>query len=86
MYMKRIHLFIITFFMMIGNVFAENKLSVNDVVIPLGDKTAIEIKCDFESQFKGYQFDIELANGVSLELDEAEKPIGENGFNTDNIV
>lgn len=57
MYMKRIHLFIIAFFMMIGNVFAENKLSVNDVVIPLGDKTAIEIKCDFESQFKGYQFD-----------------------------
>ena len=44
MYMKRIHLFIIAFFMMIGNVFAENKLSVNDVVIPLGDKTAIEIK------------------------------------------
>ena len=72
--------------MMIGNVFAENKLSVNDVVIPLGDKTAIEIKCDFESQFKGYQFDIELADGVSLELDEAGKPIGENGFNTDHIV
>ena len=86
MYMKRIHLFIIAFFMMIGNVFAENKLSVNDVVIPLGDKTAIEIKCDFESQFKGYQFDIELADGVSLELDEAGKPIGENGFNTDHIV
>lgn len=84
--MKRIHLFIIAFFMMIGNVFAENKLSVNDVVIPLGDKAAIEIKCDFESQFKGYQFDIELAEGVSLELDEAGKPIGENGFNTDHIV
>lgn len=84
--MKRIHLFIIAFFMMIGNVFAENKLSVSDVVIPLGNKATIEIKCDFESQFKGYQFDIELADGVSLELDETGKPIGENGFSTDHIV
>ena len=84
--MRKNYILIIAFFMMVGNVFAENKLSVSDVVIPSGGKAAIEIKCDFESQFKGYQFDIDLEDGVSLELDEAGKPVGENGFATDHIV
>lgn len=84
--MKRISLILFTFLMMIGDVCAENVLTVNDVTIPSGSKTAIEINCDFDSQFKGYQFDIDLEDGVSLELDEAGKPIGENGFDTDHIV
>lgn len=84
--MKRISLILFTFLMIIGDVCAENVLTVNDVTIPSGSKTAIEINCDFDSHFKGYQFDIDLEDGVSLELDEAGKPIGENGFATDHIV
>lgn len=86
MIMKRIGLFLFAFLMVLGNVCAENVLKVNDVAIPSGSKAAIEINCEFDSQFKGYQFDIDLENGVSLELDEAGKPIGENGFATDHIV
>lgn len=84
--MKRISLILFAFLMILGDVCAENLLTVNDVTIPSGSKAAIKINCDFESQFKGYQFDIDLEDGVSLELDEAGKPIGENGFATDHIV
>ena len=86
MIMKRIGLFLFAFLMVLGNVCAENVLKVNNVTIPSGSKAAIEINCEFDSQFKGYQFDIDLEDGVSLELDEAGKPIGENGFATDHIV
>ncbi|MGN0386052.1 MAG: hypothetical protein ACI4EX_09215 [Lachnospiraceae bacterium] len=84
--MKRISLILFAFLMILGDVCAENLLTVNDVTIPSGSKAAIEINCDFDSQFKGYQFDIDLDEGVSLELDEAGKPVGENGFATDHIV
>ena len=84
--MKRISLILFAFLMILGNACAENVLTVNDVTIPSGSKAAIEINCDFDSQFKGYQFDIDLEDGVSLELDETGKPIGENGFATDHIV
>ena len=84
--MKRISLILFAFLMILGDVCAENLLTVNDVTIPSGSKAAIEINCDFDSQFKGYQFDIDLEDGVSLELDDAGKPIGENGFDTDHIV
>lgn len=84
--MKRISLILFAFLMILGNACAENILTVNDVTIPSGSKAAIEINCDFDSQFKGYQFDIDLEDGVSLELDETGKPIGENGFATDHIV
>lgn len=84
--MKRISLILFAFLMILGDVCAENILTVNDVTIPSGSKAAIEINCDFDSQFKGYQFDIDLEDGVSLELDDAGKPIGENGFDTDHIV
>ena len=84
--MKRIGFILITSLMMLGNVCAENVLTVNDVTIQSGSKAAIEINGDFESQFKGYQFDIDFEDGISLELDEAGKPIGENSFSTDHIV
>ena len=84
--MKRISFILFAFLMILGDVCAENLLTVNDVTIPSGSKAAIEINCDFDSQFKGYQFDIDLEDGVSLELDDAGKPIGENGFDTDHIV
>ena len=74
-----------TLFIILGNVCAENVLTVNDVTIPSGSKAVIEIKCNFDLHFKGYQFDIDLDEGVSLELDEAGKPVGENGFATDHI-
>lgn len=83
--MKRLCLILFTLFIILGNVCAENVLTVNDVTIPSGSKAVIEIKCNFDLHFKGYQFDIDLDEGVSLELDEAGKPVGENGFATDHI-
>lgn len=84
--MKKISIILITFLMIIGNVSADNVLTVSNVVIPYGGRTAIEINCDFDSQFKGYQFDIDLEDGLSLEVNDAGDPIGENGFNTDHVV
>ena len=84
--MKKISIIIFTLLMTIGNVCADNILSVSDVVIPSGSRAAIEINCDFENRFKGYQLDIELVDGLSLELNEAGTPICENGFSTDHTV
>lgn len=75
-----------TFLLIAGNVCAINFFSVDNYTIPSGGKVAVEIKYSFDSQFKGYQFDIDLEDGVSLELDESGKPIGENDFSTDHIV
>lgn len=72
--------------MTISNVCADNILSVSDVVIPSGSRAAIEINCDFGNKFKGYQLDIELVDGLSLELNDAGTPICENGFSTDHTV
>ena len=84
--MKKISILLFTLLMTIGNVCADNILSVSDVVIPSGSRAAIEINCDFENKFKGYQLDIEIVDGLSLELNEAGTPICENGFSTDHTV
>lgn len=84
--MKKISIILISFLTIVGNVLADNRLTVSDVVIPYGSKVAIEINCDFETSFKGYQLDIDLQEGMSLELNEAGTPIGENGFATDHAV
>ena len=65
--MKKISILIFTLLMTIGNVCADNILSVSDVVIPSGSRAAIEINCDFENKFKGYQLEIEIVDGLSLE-------------------
>lgn len=72
--------------MIFGNVSADNVLSVSDAVIPTGGKAALEINCDFDTLFKGYQLDIELDEGIVLELDDTGNPIVENGFSTDHVL
>ncbi len=84
--MRKTYFILMAFLLTLGNVCAENVLSVEDVTIPSGSCAMIEIKCEFDSYFKGYQLDIELDDGISLVLDDYGKPIGENGFNTDHVV
>lgn len=68
------------------NVSAGNELTVGNVDIPYGGMAAIEINCNFDTLFKGFQLDIELEEGIELVSNEAGDPIGEIGFATDHIV
>ena len=62
-------------------------LTVENVTLPQNTETTIAINCEFDTQFKGYQLDVELDGGLSLVLDEDEKPVGENGFTgTDHSI
>ena len=47
--MRKTYFILMAFLLTLGNVCAENVLSVEDVTIPSGSCAKIEIKCEFDS-------------------------------------
>ena len=73
--------------MSIGHAMASDLLTVSDVSLPQGGEAVVEICCSFETQFKGYQLDVVLDDGISLVLNNSGLPYGENGFSgTDHSI
>lgn len=70
-----------------GHAVASDVLTVENVTLPQNSEAVVSINCDFETQFKGFQFDVVLEGGLTLVLDEYSKPVGEIGFEgTDHSV
>lgn len=66
---------------------ASDVLTVENVALRQGAVATVSIGCECDTQFKGYQFDVELDEGLSLVLDENDRPVWENGFaGTDHTV
>ena len=66
---------------------ASDVLTIEDVSLRQGGTATIAIGCDFDTQFKGYQFDLELNGGLTLVLADSDKPVWSNGFEgTDHTV
>ena len=69
-----------------GKVMAGDVLTVSDVSLPQGVETIVDIFCSFDTQFKGYQLDVELDEGLSLVMN-SNGQYGENGFSgTDHSI
>ncbi len=83
---KRFYLFLACL-ISIGQAIANDLVTVENVEVPQNSEAVINVECNFETQFKGFQFDVQLDGGLSLVLDEDDKPIGELGFTgTDHAV
>lgn len=66
---------------------ASNVLAIEDVSLRQGGVATIAIGCEFDTQFKGYQFDLELNGDLTLVLDHNDKPVWYMGFDdTDHTV
>lgn len=71
----------------VSRVQANDILTAPDVTMPLHSNETIEIGCEFNTQFIGFQMDIVVDDGLSLIVDIEGKPICEKGFiNTDHTV
>ena len=85
--MKKIFLSVMLGLMALGQAQASDLLTVADVTVPYGSETTLEVSCAFETQFKAYQFDLELGAGATLVTDSDGRPVWENGFgDTDHSV
>ena len=70
-----------------GQALASDVLTVSNLTVPQGGEATLAIGAEFETQFKAYQFDIELDDGLILVLDSNGKPVHENGFEgTDHAI
>lgn len=80
-------LLLLAFVLSMGCATASDVLTVENVTLPQNSEAVIAINCEFDTQFKGYQLDMELDGGLTLVLDEDDKPIGQIGFEgTDHSV
>ena len=70
-----------------GQAMASNVLTTGNVTLPQGGEATIEVGCLFETQFKAFQFDIELPEGLELVANSTGKPVSELGFSdTDHTI
>ena len=70
-----------------GQAQASDVLTVDAVTVPQGSEAILKVDCEFDSEFKAYQFDIELPDGLSLIVNGEGKPVCEVGFEgTDHTV
>jgi len=71
----------------VGHAMASDVLTVENVTVPQNSEAVVSINCAFDTQFKGFQFDVVLEGGLTLVLDGDSKPVGEIGFEgTDHSV
>jgi len=85
--MKKTFLFMVLGLMALGQAHASDVLTVENVTLPLGGEATLEVKGQFGTQFKAYQFDIELDEGLALVEDANGKPVWELGFSdTDHSI
>lgn len=84
---KKILLSLLLCLIGMGRAKAADVLMVGNVNVPQGSEATLELNCQFETVFKGYQFDLELQEGLALVTDADGKPVCEKGFEgTDHAV
>ena len=70
----------------VGQAIADNRLTISDVYIPQGGRTALEIGCEFETEFTAFELQLSLPEGLSLQSDEDGKPIVERTFEGSHVI
>lgn len=70
----------------IGQIAADNVLMVNDVDIPQGGQTVIEVGCEFDTDYTAFELQIALPEGLSLLTDEDGYPVMEKAFDTNHVL
>ena len=77
---------LMTCFLFLGQAFADNVLTVSDVNVPQGGLAAIEIGCDFDTEFTAFELQLSLPEGLSLLCDEDGKPVIERAFDGSHVI
>lgn len=66
---------------------ADDVLTVESVTLPQNGEVALEIKGTFETDFTMFELEIELAEGITLKLNNNERPWSElGGTGTDHTI
>ena len=85
--MKRTLFMFLVCLMSMGQAMASDVLTVENMTLPQNTDAVISINGEFDTQFKGFQLDVELGGGLTLVLDTDNKPVGELGFTgTDHSI
>ena len=70
---KRLFVLFLGCFALMGQVFADNVLRLNDVDIQQGGEATIEISCNFDKDYTAFSFELSLPEGLSLVFEETDK-------------
>lgn len=85
--MKKIFFLLLSAYLFwVGQVMGGNVLIVNDVNVPQGGQTTIEIGCDFDTEYTAFELQLSLPDGLSLLTDEDGYPVIEKAFDTNHIL
>lgn len=69
-----------------GQVAADNVLTVSDVDVPQGGQATIEVGCEFDTDYTAFELQIALPEGLSLLTDEDGYPVIEKTFDTNHVL
>ena len=69
-------LLLLAFLLSMGHVWADNSLSVRNVIIAQNGTATVAVETDFEKEdFIGYQFDVTLPKGLAFKLNSSNKVV-----------
>ena len=69
-----------------GQAFADNVLTVNDVNLPQGGEATLEVGCAFDTEYTAFELQLALPEGVTLKSDADGYPVIEKAFDTNHVL
>lgn len=84
--MKKTIILILSCLFCMGQVMADNVLTVSNVNVPQGGQATIEVGCEFDTEYTAFELQIVLPDGLSLLADEDGYPVIEKAFDTNHIL
>lgn len=83
---KNIFLLFAACLLSVGQAMADNRVTVNDVNVPQGGQATIEIGCEFDTEYTGFQLELTLPAGLSLLTDDEGYPVIDKAFDTNHVL
>lgn len=84
---KNITALIIAFLLGVSHATGENVLLVNNINVPQGGNSTLEIGCDFDKEYTAFELELSLSEGLSLVVEAGNgKPIVEKCFSTEHVL
>ena len=83
---KNIFLLLSACILSLGQVMADNVLTVSNVNVPQDGQATLEIGCEFDTEYTAFQIELSLPDGILLLSDEEGYPIIEKAFDTNHIL
>lgn len=65
---------------------ADNRVTVSDVNVPQGGLAMIEVGCEFDTEYTGFQLELSLPEGLTLLTGEDGYPVIEKAVDTNHVL